>query len=111
MKTVKYKFYKDYLKNQDINEEQIFISKTKVSYLIGPKINSEFDLHSFYKRITSSSVCGINTYKNIYKKNVEKLIDKYIDTLGNNQILELFKNNTYTIHTIIPIPGGKYEKE
>ena len=111
MEIKRYKFYKDYLKKRNINNEQILISKTKDSYLIGPKINLEFDEQSFYKRTISSSIYDINIYKNILKKRAEKLIQKYIGKLGNNEIIELYKDGTYVIHSIIPIPGEKYEKE
>ena len=48
-----YLFYKDYLKNRNIDNIEILISKTKNSYLIGPIINNEFDEKSYenYKKI------------------------------------------------------------
>ena len=52
-----YLFYSDYLKRRKIKNKSILIAKTNNSYLIGPKIDSEFYEQSFYKRIKSNWIC------------------------------------------------------
>lgn len=71
----KYLFYSDFLKNQNINNKNILVAKTKSSYLVGPKINHKFDGVSFYKRIKS------NCIRLLKKKQVF-----FNETLVNNEL-------------------------
>lgn len=66
----KYLFYSDFLKNQNINNKNILVAKTKSSYLIGPKINHKFDGVSFYKRIKLNCIYSPKIYKKCLKENV-----------------------------------------
>lgn len=111
MESMNYIFYKDYLKTKKINEASIFISKTKKSYLIGPKINEKFDEISFYKRLISSSVYTTKIYKNMRSKNAKKIINNYYNKLNNNEVIEIFKDGNINIHYIIPLPGEEYEEK
>ena len=73
----KYLFYSDFLKNQNINNKNILVAKTKSSYLIGPKINHKFDGVSFYKRIKSNCIYSPKIYKKMFKRKCVFLINKY----------------------------------
>ena len=106
----RYLHYKDYLKNRNIKDKDILISKTKDSYIIGPLINKEFDEESFYKRIMSNSVFSPKIYKKISRKTCLDLLEKYQNKLKNNEVIEVFKNNEIIIHKIIKVPGDIYEK-
>ena len=106
-----YLFYSDYLKKRDIKDKTILIAKTKKSYLIGPLINSKFDEKSFYKRIKSNSIYTFNIYKKIFKRKCNILIDKYMNNLNSNQIIETYKNGEIIIHSILKVPGEKDEKK
>lgn len=107
----KYEFYCEYFKTREIKEIELLVSKTKKSYLIGPKITKKFDAISFYKRIASNSVYDLNIYKKCYRKKMEGLINKYYHLLNDNEVVEIFKNGEIIIHSIISIPGGMYEKK
>ena len=39
----------------------------------------------------------------------KKIINKYKKNLSDNQVLELFKNGSITIHKIIKLPGENSE--
>lgn len=106
-----YLFYSDYLKNRNLKNKSILIAKTKNSYLIGPAINSKFDEDSFYKRIKSNSIYTPNIYKKMFRKKCNKLIEKYMNNLSNNQIIELYKNGEIVKHSILKVPGENYGKE
>lgn len=106
-----YIFYKDYMKSRKLYNNGILISKVKKSYLIGPKINSKFDELSFYKRLKSTSLYDKKIYKNFSDRKVKRLIEKYIEMVKDNEVIEVFKDGTITIHKIIPLPRGKYEKK
>ena len=99
-----YLFYKDYLKNRNIDNIEILISKTKNSYLIGPIINNEFDEKSFYKRLTSNSIYTNNIYKKMFNKKARILIEKYGSKLHSNEVIEVYSDKTI-IHNIIRVPG------
>lgn len=101
---------KDYLKNKIILDEEIFVAKVKNAYLIGPKINKEFDLESFYKRIISSSLFELKNYKKLSSSKAQKLITQYIDDLENNEVFEIFKDGKILRHKIIKVPVGYDEK-
>lgn len=105
MKENKYLFYSDYLKNRNIKNKNILIAKTKNSYLIGPIINTKFNEKAFYKRIISNSVFSIKIYKKILSKKCIKLIEKYKPYIGDNEILELYKDNNIYIHKILKVSG------
>ena len=91
MEKINYLFYKDFIIKNKRLEKGILISKIKHSYMIGPIINKNFDERSFIKRLTSSSIYSIKNYKNFNKRMVTKLINKYYDLLGNNEVLEITK--------------------
>ena len=102
-------FYKDYLKNRNIDNKDILISKTKYSYLIGPIINKEFDEKSFYKRLTSNSIYSPRIYKKMFNKKAKLLIEEYSNKLYSNEVIEVYKDKTIT-HKIIKVPGDYDEK-
>ena len=106
-----YLFYGDYLKKRNIKNKSILIAKTKKSYLIGPLINSKFDEKSFYRRIKSNSIYTFKIYKKMFQKKSNYLINKYKDTLKNNQIIEIYKNGEIVLHSILKVPGEYDEKE
>ena len=106
-----YLFYSNYLKKRKIKDKSILIAKTKKSYLIGPLINPKFDEESFYKRIKSNSIYSFNIYKKILRRKCNILIDKYMNDLKNNQIIEIYKNGEIVIHSILKVPGESDEKE
>ena len=111
MKKLDYIFYNNYLKNRKIKDNSILVAKTNKSYLIGPKIDSNFNEHSFYKRMISTSIYNKKIYKKMFKKTVLKLLDKHIEQLESNEVIEIFKNGKTTVHSIIQLPEGMYEKE
>lgn len=106
-----YLFYSDYLKKRNIKDKSILVAKTKKSYLIGPLINSSFDEDSFYKRIKSNSIYTLNIYKKMFRKKCNNLIEKYMNDLKNNQIIEIYKNGEMVKHSILKVPGENYGKE
>lgn len=106
-----YLFYNDYLKNRDLKNKSFLIAKTKNSYLIGPKIDSDFYEESFYKRIKSNSIYSLKIYKKIFKRKSNILIDKYKNKLKSNQIIEIYKNGATILHSIIKVPGEDNEKQ
>jgi len=106
-----YLYYKDYLKNRDIEHKLILISKTNNSYLIGPLIDAEFRETSFYLRIKSNSIFSSKIYKKMSKKRCLFLINKYINTINSNEVLEVFKDENSIIHKIIKVPGDNFEKK
>lgn len=101
---------KDFLKNKIVLDEDLFVAKFKKAYLIGPKINDEFDLESFYKRTTSSSLFEFKHYKRLSSSKAQKLINQHISNLGNNEVLEIFKDGNFLKHKIINVPVGYNEK-
>ena len=100
-----YLFYSDYLNKRNIKNKSILIAKTKKSYLIGPLINSSFDEKTFYKRIKSNSIYTFNIYKKMFRKKCNTLIEKYMNDLKNNQVIEIYKNGEITKHAILKVPG------
>lgn len=111
LKNKNYLFYSDYFKKRDIKNKSILIAKTKKSYLIGPLINSEFDEKSFYKRIKSNSIYTFNIYKKIFRRKCNILVDRYINDLENNQVIEIYKSGEKVTHSIIKVPGESDEKK
>lgn len=106
-----YILIKDYLKRMaNIHKGQVFVGKTKNSYLVGPVINDKFDEFSFYKRITSSTVVRIKDYKKISKKKALELVDSNYDELKHNEMLEIFTDGHIVKHKIIPLQGDKNEE-
>ena len=105
-----YLFYKEYLKNRNIDNKDILVAKTRESYIIGPLINERFDEKSFYKRIVSNSVFSPKIYKRLSKRKCLNLLNEYQDKLKDNEVIEIFKNNEIIIHKIIKVPGDNYEK-
>lgn len=101
----KYLFYSDFLKNQNINNKNILVAKTKSSYLVGPKINHKFDGVSFYKRIKSNCIYSPKIYKKMFKRKCVFLINKYAKSLKDNEVIEIFKNGETLVHKIIKVPG------
>ena len=108
---MKYILYKKYLKSQKVNDEQIFFSKTSDGFLIGPKINDDFDEYSFYKRVISSSVYNKNKYKSCLRRKASELIEKYEKHLKNNEVIEILKNGEEVKHKIVSVPGGNYDEK
>lgn len=106
-----YLFYSDYLKRRKIKNKSILIAKTNNSYLIGPKIDSEFYEQSFYKRIKSNSIYTKKIYKKMFRKKCEILINKYELYLKSNQVIEIYKNGETVIHSILKVPGEFNEKK
>lgn len=107
-----YLFYKEYLRNRKIDNKSIFISKTNDSYLIGPLINENFDEFSFYKRIKSNCIYDKSIYKKIHNnKRISTLINAYGKKLNDNEVIEIFKDNSITIHKIIMVPRDNNEKK
>lgn len=106
-----YLFYNDYLKNRNTKSKSLLIAKTKNSYLIGPKIDSNFCEESFYKRIKSNSIYSLSIYKKMFKRKSNLLIDKYKSKLKSNQIIEVYKNGETVLHSIIKVPGEDNEKK
>ena len=104
-----YSFYCDYLKKRNIKDKSILISKTRNSYLIGPIINSKFDERSFYKRIKSNSIYGVNIYKKMFNRKCLLLINRYANSLKDNQIMEIYKNGDIVLHSILKVPGENDE--
>ena len=111
MKDSDYITYRRYLKNKRIDNQKTFISKTKNSYIVGPKIDLKFNEDSFKKRLLSSSLYDIKIYKNISKIKAKRLITQFYSQLKSNEIIEIFRNKKTVKYTIIPIPGEIYEKE
>ena len=111
MKKNEYLFYSDYLKNRNINNKAIMIAKTNNSYLVGPLITSDFYEESFYKRIKSNSIYNPNIYKKFFRRKNFELIEKFEKKLGSNQIIEIYKNGEFIIHSIIKVPGDINEKK
>ncbi len=105
MEENKYLFYSNFLKNQNINNKNILVAKTKNSYLIGPKINHKFDSTSFYKRIKSNCIYPLKIYKKMFKRKCEFLINKYAEGIKDNEVIEIFKNGETLVHKIIKVPG------
>lgn len=106
-----YLFYKDYFKNRNIDNKSIIVSKTKNSYLIGPIIDEKFDEYSFYKRIISNCIYTKKIYKNPSNKKILNLINIYKEKLEDNEVIEIFSNNSFVIHKIIKVPRDNNEKE
>jgi len=106
-----YLFYSNYLKDRNIKDKSIMIAKTKKSYLIGPIIDSNFYEESFCKRIKSNSIYSHKIYKKILKRKSNLLINKYKVNLKSNQIIEIYKNGEYVLHSIIKVPGEDNEKK
>ncbi len=106
-----YLFYSDYFKKRNLNNKLILVAKTKNSYLVGPLINLNFDEKSFYKRIKSNSIYTFNIYKKIFKRKCNILINKYINDLNDNQIIEIYKNGEVILHSILKVPGENNEEE
>ena len=106
-----YLFYSDYLKKRNLKAKSILIAKTKYSYLIGPLINSKFDEDSFYKRIKSDSIYTLNIYKKMFRKKRNNLIEKYMNDLKNNQIIEIYKNVEIVKNSILKVQCENYGKE
>ena len=101
---------KDFLKNKTVIDEDLFVAKLKKTYLLGPKINNEFDLESFYKRTISSSLFEFKNYKKLSLSKAQKLMTHYINNLGDNEVLEIFKDGKFSKHKIIKVPVGYDEK-
>lgn len=108
---VQFLYYNQYLKKRKISNEEVFVSKTAKSYLIGPKINFNFDEDSFYKRMISSSIFTKKIYRCFSKKKCILLIDQYYKFLGDNEVIEVLKNGDVVKHSIISLPGGLDEKK
>lgn len=106
-----YLFYKDYLKKRNVENENVLVSKTKNSYLIGPIIDEKFDEYSFYKRIISNCIYTQKIYKKTNNKKILNLINIYKDKLNDNEVIEIFKNNSFVFHKIIKVPRDNNEKE
>ena len=111
MSKSRYLFYSDYLKNRNIENKSILIAKTRKSYLIGPLINSKFDEKSFYKRIKSNSIYGVNIYKKMFNRKCLLLINRYANSLKDNQIMEIYKNGDIVLHSILKVPGENDEEK
>ncbi len=95
-----YVFYSDYFVNRDIRDKKILVSKYKKAYLIGPLINSNFNENAFYRKVIFNSVCSIKYYKKMANVACLKLINKYIDTLKSNEVLEIQEDGTMKLHKI-----------
>ena len=106
-----YLFYCDYLKKRNIKDKSILISKTRNSYLIGPIINSKFDERSFYKRIKSNSIYGVNIYKKMFNRKCLLLINRYANSLKDNQIMEIYKNEEIGLQSNLKVPGKNDEEK
>ena len=100
-----------YLKKRNLKDAAIFVGKTRKSFIIGPKINNEFDEESFYKRLIASSVYSSNMYKTVFRKKTNALINEYYEKLNNNEMIEIYKNGEIVSHKIIKLSGDMYEKE
>ena len=92
-------------------EKEILVSRTKTSYLVGPLINQKFDSNSFYKRLISNSIYSLKIYKKMSCFKCKKLIDMYKGFLSDNEVIEIFKDGSFTKHKIIKLPGDNNEKE
>jgi len=99
------KFYSDYLNTRDICGEKILFAKTKNSYLIGPKIDFEFDEESFFRRLTSNSIYSMKIYKKTSTYKALKIINEYYNALSDNEVIECYKNGEIIKHKILKIPG------
>lgn len=106
-----YLFYNEYLKNRNLTDKTIMISRTKKSYLVGPLIDTYFYENSFYKRIKSNSIYSTNIYKKLFKKKSIGLIKKYKSILKSNQVIEIYKNGEIVVHSIIKVPGEDNDKK
>ena len=106
-----YLFYNEYLKNRNLTDKTIMISRTKKSYLVGPLIDTHFYENSFYKRIKSNSIYSTNIYKKLFKKKSIDLINKYKGILKSNQVIEIYKNGEVVVHSIIKVPGEDNDKK
>ena len=111
MKESSYLFYSSYLKNKSLKNKNILVSKINKSYLIGPIINDEFDEKSFYKRIKSNSIYGVNIYKKMFNRKCLLLINRYANSLKDNQIMEIYKNGDIVLHSILKVPGENDEEK
>lgn len=98
-------FYKDYLKDRNLESKKILVSKFYNSYLIGPKINKKFDANSFYHRILSNSIYSIKKYKKCNTKTIIKYINNCYDSLNDNEVIEINKFGHICKHIIISLPG------
>ena len=101
------KNYKNFLSKENVGK--IVVGTHKKSYLIGPIINSLNDFELLYRRIKSSSIYEISTYKKLNSLKARYFINKYGSQLNKNEIIEINGSNI-KIHRIIPIPGDKYEE-
>ena len=104
-----YLFYSDYFKDRNIDGKKILVAKLKKSYLIGPLINNRFREDSFYRRLLSNSIYDIKEYKKIINKTCLKLINKYVDSIKSNEVLEIKDDGTMELHKIIKVPGDNNE--
>lgn len=111
MKKNNYLFYSDFLNDKKIKDETILIAKTKKSYIIGPLINEQFNIESFYKRIISNSIYSPKIYKKMLKRKCIQLIQKYNCMLHDNEVIEVFKNGKIIYHKIITVPGDEIDKK
>lgn len=104
-----YLFYSEYLKGKSFLGKEILVSNTKTSCLIGPLLNKSFNNNSFYKRLTSNSIYSLKIYKRISYFKCKKIINKYMDVLSDNEVLEIFKDGSSVKHKIIKVPGENNE--
>jgi len=108
MKNNTYLTYNNYLKDRVIENKLILVGKTKDSFIIGPKIDKNFDENSFYRRIKSNSIYNPRIYKRIKKKKrILQNLELYSDKLKSNEVIEIKKDGTIIIHKIIKVPGDK----
>lgn len=96
---------KEFLKNPQNCKGDIFIGKTRESFLLGPIVNDEFSFGSFYKRIKSSMLYNKNRYKDINLKEIEKILEYHLDEIEDNVMMEFFKDGRVTRHILKKIPG------
>ena len=47
----------------------------------------------------------------MFRKKRNNLIEKYMNDLKNNQIIEIYKNGEIVKHSILKVPGENYGKE
>lgn len=108
MKDNTYLTYNNYLKDRVTENKLILVAKTKDSFMIGPKIDKNFDENSFYRRIKSNSIYNPRIYKGIInKKKILQNLELYSDKLNSNEVYEIKKDGTIIIHKIIKVPGDK----
>ena len=111
MENNNYLFYSDFVREKKINGKKVMISKINHSYLIGPLLNDELDIDSFYRIIVSNVIYDESLYKKINKIKSKRIINKYIGELSNNEVIEVHRGKIINRHKIIKVPGEMYEKE